>query len=104
MDGTLTGTTTTDQSGLRSNGSEGVLQISRGSRTGTSPSDGLVSYPGNSLAGDLPLCRVAVSVYYSPSRLGYGEIRDQRRNQNRPDHSTVEMAKIMRRVQRGGED
>ena len=38
--------------------------------TGTSPSDRLVSYPGLSLAGGVPLCRGAVSVFYSPSRLG----------------------------------
>ena len=38
---------------------------------GTSPSDCLVSYPGHSLRGGvLPLCREAVGVFYSPSRLG----------------------------------
>ena len=35
------------------------------------PSDFLVSYPGHSLGGGvLPLCREAVGVFYSPSRLG----------------------------------
>ena len=29
-----------------------------------------MSYPGHSLGGVLPLCREAVSVFYSPSRLG----------------------------------
>ena len=39
--------------------------------TGTSPSDCLVPYPGHSLwRGVLPLCRGAVSVFYSPNRLG----------------------------------
>ena len=33
---------------------------------GTSPSDCLVSYPGQSLGGILPLCRGAVGVFYSP--------------------------------------
>ena len=33
--------------------------------TGTSPSDCLVSYPRHSLGGILPLCRGAVSVFYS---------------------------------------
>ena len=40
------------------------------STAGTSPSDCLVSYPGHLLGGVLPLCRGAVSVFYSPSQLG----------------------------------
>ena len=39
--------------------------------TGTSPSDCLVSYPGHSLEDILPLCKGAVGVFYSPSRLGF---------------------------------
>ena len=59
------------QSGPGSNGNEGVLCIPQTSSiAGTSPSDCLVSYPGHSLEGVLPLCREAVSVFYSPSRLG----------------------------------
>ena len=61
--GPLSGATTPAQSGPRSNGNKGVLCIPR-----TSPSDCLVSYPGRSLGGVLPLCRVAVGVFYS--RLG----------------------------------
>ena len=38
--------------------------------TGASQSDCLVSYPEHSLAGVLLLCREAVGVFYSPSRLG----------------------------------
>ena len=38
--------------------------------TGTSPSDCLLSYPGHSFGGVLPLCRGAVGVFYFPSRLG----------------------------------
>ena len=41
-DVTLTGSTTPDQSGPKSNGNEGVLH-----RTGTSPSDTVVSYQGH---------------------------------------------------------
>ena len=56
---------------LGANGNEGVLRIPQSSSiAGTSPSDCLVSYPGYSLAGVLPLCREAVGVFYSPSRLG----------------------------------
>ena len=46
---TLTGTTTLGQSGPGSNGNEGVLRIPQSSRTGASPSHGLVSFPGPSL-------------------------------------------------------
>ena len=57
------------QSGPGSNGNKGVLCIPQSSSiTGTSPSECLVSYPGHSLGGGvLPLCRDAVSVFYSPS-------------------------------------
>ena len=59
------------QSGPRSNSKERVHCIPQSSRiTGTSPWDCLVSYPGHSLRGVLPLCRGAVSVFYSPSQLG----------------------------------
>ena len=53
-------------------GNEGILCIPQSSTTaGTSPSDCLVSYLGHSLVGGvLPLCREAVGVFYSPSRLG----------------------------------
>ena len=68
----LSGATTPGQSGPGSDGNEGVLRIPQISSTaGTSPSDCLVSYPGHSLGGRvLPLCRGAVSLFYSPSRLG----------------------------------
>ena len=52
-----------------SNGNEGVLCIPQSSSTaGTSPSYCLVSY--TRWVGVLPLCREAVGVFYSPSRLG----------------------------------
>ena len=41
MDGTLTGTTTPDQSGSGSNGNDRVLHTSQISRTGASQSDAL---------------------------------------------------------------
>ena len=54
-----------------SNGNEGVLCIPQSpSITGKSPLDCLVSYAGHSLGAVLLLCRGAVSVFYSPSRLG----------------------------------
>ena len=46
---TLTGTSTPGQSGLRRNSNEKVLHVPQNSRTGASPSDGLVSYPGHLL-------------------------------------------------------
>ena len=48
-DWTLTGTTTPIESGPWFNGKEGVLHIHQRFRTGASPSDGFVSYPGFSL-------------------------------------------------------
>ena len=72
MDRTLSGATTPGQSGPGSNGNEGVLCIPQiSSNTGASPSDCLVSYPGDLLGvGFLPLCREAVGVFYSSSWLG----------------------------------
>ena len=64
IDRTLSGATTPGESGPGSYGNEGVLPSSR---TGASQSDGLVSYPGHSLAGVLPLCIDAVGVSYNPS-------------------------------------
>ena len=70
IDRTLPGVTTQGQSGPWSNGDEGVLHIPQISKAGASPSDCLMLYPGHTLEGFLPLCRDAVSVFYSPSRLG----------------------------------
>ena len=59
------------QSGPGSDSNEGVLRIPQNSSIAEiSPSDCLVSYPGHSLGGVVPLCREAVGVFYSPSRLG----------------------------------
>ena len=75
IDRALSGATTPGQSGPGSDGNEGVLRIPQSSSTaGTSPSDCLVSYPGHSFGGVLPLCRGAVSVFYSLSRLGNTQI------------------------------
>ena len=73
IDRTLSGATIPSQSGPGSNGNEGVLSILQSPNiTGTSPSDRLVSYPGQLLGGKgvLPLCREAVGVFYSLNRLG----------------------------------
>ena len=54
--GPLSDATTPGQSGLGSNGNEGVLRIPQSSSiAGTSPSDCLVSYPGHSLEGGVLL-------------------------------------------------
>ena len=69
IDRALSGTTIPGQSGPGSNGNEEVLHIPQSSSiTGTSPLDCSVSYLGHSLGGS-PLCRGAVGVFYSPSRL-----------------------------------
>ena len=53
--------------GPESDGYEEVLRIPQSSSLS---SDSLVSYPGHSLlVGVLPLCRGAVGIFYSPSRL-----------------------------------
>ena len=68
---TLSGATNQGQRGLGSDGSDVVLRVSQSSSiTGTSASDYLVAYQGQSLVGVLPLCRETVGVIYSPSRLG----------------------------------
>ena len=74
----LLGATMLGQSGPGSNGNEGVLCIPQGpSITGTSSSDCLMSYPGHSLVeGVLPLCRGAVSVFYSPSWMGNSHLTE----------------------------
>ena len=70
IDRTLTGTPTPGQSGPGSNGSKKVLRIPQSSSiAGTSPSDCLVSYLGHSLWGFLPLCRQAIGVFCSSTRL-----------------------------------
>ena len=67
---TLSGATTPGQSGPRCNGDEGMLHIPQcSSITEASQSDCLVSNPEQSLVGVLPLCREAVGVFYSSSRL-----------------------------------
>ena len=72
IDRTLSGATTPGQSGPGSDGIEGVLYILQSSSiTEISPSDCLVLYPEHLLGVVLPLCREAVGLFYSPSRLGY---------------------------------
>ena len=63
--GTLKGTTTL----VQSNGNEGVVHIPKSSSIGASLSDGLVSYPEYSLEWVLLLCKDAVGIFYSSSRV-----------------------------------
>ena len=71
IDRTLSGATTSGQSGPGSDGNEGVLCIPQSSSiTGTSPSDCFVSYLGKSWWVEvLLLCREGVGVFYSHSQL-----------------------------------
>ena len=72
IDGILLIATTLGQGGPGNYGNEEVLRIPQSSSiTGTSPSDCSVSYTRTLVGGVLPLCRDAVGVFYSPSRLGY---------------------------------
>ena len=58
-------------SGPGTNGNEGVLHIPQSSSiTEASPSDSLMLYQDTHW-GILPLCRDAVSIFCSPSQLGY---------------------------------
>ena len=68
MDAILTGTTTSGQSWLESNGNGGVLHFSQRSRTEASALDGLV-YIQDTRCGDL--CKDAVGVFYSSSQLSW---------------------------------
>ena len=69
IDRTLSGATTSGLSKPGSNVNERVLHIFQIFKAGVKLSDCLVSYPGHSLEGVLPLCRDAISVFYSPSWL-----------------------------------
>ena len=72
IDRTLSGTTTTGQSGPGSDDSEGVLCIPQiSSITGISASDCLISYLWHSLWGVFLPCRDSVGVFYSSIRLGH---------------------------------
>ena len=59
---TLSVATTPSQSRPRSNSNEGVLHIPQISKAGASPSDGLMSYPSNSLGKSYPSAEMQ-SVY-----------------------------------------
>ena len=75
IDWTLTATTTLGQCRPEINGNEGLLHIPQSSRTVISPSDGLAIYIQNPHWGVvLPLCRDALSIYYTPSSVGWRDI------------------------------
>ena len=97
IDRTLSEASTLGQSGPESDSNEWVLCIHQSSRyTGVLPSDCLVSYPGHLLEcvcvcrGVLSLCIDAISIFYSPSWLGWcvyssikGSLADFNRLENR---------------------
>ena len=62
IDKTLSGATTLGYSGPGSNGNEEVLHIPQSSKTGASPSEGLILYPGYSLEESYPSAEMQ-SVY-----------------------------------------
>ena len=64
----LTRTIILGQRGPKNNDSGEVLHISESSRTGTSSSNSLVSYPGYTLEWVLPFCGGAGGIFYSLSR------------------------------------
>ena len=77
IDKTLPGATNLGQSGPGSHGNEGVLCIPpKLLYYWTSPSNCFTSYTGHSLEGVLPLCKGAVGVFYSPSRLSKIHVLD----------------------------
>ena len=77
LDRTQSDAYTSGYSGPGSYGKEGVLRIPQSSSIiETSPSDCLVPYPGRSLRGILPLCREAISIFYSATRRGKTEAED----------------------------
>ena len=64
----LSGATTPGQSESGSDGNKAVFHILQSSSiSGASHLDSLVSYPGHSNGGVVPLCRDAVRVFYSTS-------------------------------------
>ena len=68
IDWILTGVTSPGQSGLGSNGNEGVLQILQSSRiTEASPSDILMLYPGHSLGGSYPSAKMQLVYSTAPA-------------------------------------
>ena len=70
IDRTLSGATTLGQSGPGNNGNDGVLHIPQISKAGTSPSNGLMLYPGCSVewgGGLTPLHRYSQCILLSES-------------------------------------
>ena len=75
IDGTLTGITTRDQSGPESNDHEGILHMPQNSRTEASPSDSLVSYPGQSfgVCGGVSYTSAEMRLVYSTTSADWVE-------------------------------
>ena len=67
-DRALSGVTITSQSGPGSNGNKGVLCIPQSfSLSGTSPSDCLMPYPGQSLGGSYPSAELLTAFSTAPT-------------------------------------
>ena len=71
INGSLTGTTTLDQSGSGCNGNERLFPIPQRFRAKASPSYGLVSYQDTHEEWALSLCRDAVGIFFSSSQLSW---------------------------------
>ena len=76
---TLSGATIPGESGLRNNGSKGVLHIPLSSCITVASPSGLFSVISRTLVGGvLPLCRDSISVFYSPQLTGPSKYMRQR--------------------------
>ena len=69
IDRTLPGATNLSQSGPESNCNEGVVHIPQSSKTGASPSDCLMSYPGQLLKGAGAYSSAEMQLVYSTTVL-----------------------------------
>ena len=73
--GPLSGAPTPGQSGLGSDGNEGVLRIPQSSSiAGTSPSDCLVSYPGHLLGGGVSYTSAEKQSVYSTAPADWAKV------------------------------
>ena len=71
IDRILSGATNPGQIGSGSDVSEEVYHNPQSSKTGASPSDCLMSYPGHSLEEYYPSTEMQVSIFYGPSWLDH---------------------------------
>ena len=86
IDGTPISTTTSGQSGPGAKGNKGVFYIPQNSRTGTSPSDGLVSHLGHSLGERVSYPSSVIQSAYSLSWQSKRRNNNNNNNNNNTDH------------------